>query len=197
MQATGALVLVSAVIDPDSGQAHRQLLETPQAVGVLTACMASTGSEMVYNLLLKATYALSHLNIHVPPFRPRPVDLVAACCPQGRDAVVLWNEDQVADWVRAQRFAMYEQNFRDGWVDGDLLLQLDDECLAGMGIAQRTHRLHILREIGRLHESVSMEAAAATPGHDVFISYRRSNGSWLAQLIKVHLLLQGYTVVLQ
>lgn len=155
-----------------------------------------------------AMSVLPDMHNHIPPFRRRRVGFCLNSTvepnvsqPSG------WTEDQVTEWVKAQRFGQYTTQFRDAWVDGDMLLKLDDQCLLDMGIAHRVHRLYVLREIQQLREaachspprprpvhSVSRQhsdfnsdaAGAIVGGHfDCFISYRRAGGSWLAQLIKV------------
>lgn len=79
-------------------------------------------------------------------------------------------------------------------VDQDTLRCLTDEQLSkDCGIENSIHRLKIL-------ESIKAKSVASNPDEvaikdlDVFISYRRSNGSQLASLLKVHLQLRGFSV---
>ncbi|XP_032513841.2 NAD(+) hydrolase sarm1 isoform X6 [Danaus plexippus] len=69
--------------------------------------------------------------------------------------------------------------------------QLENECRIGNSI----HRLRILNAI-RAYESTlpSKGEENMEKNLDVFVSYRRSNGSQLASLLKVHLQLRGFTV---
>lgn len=181
--------------------------------------------------------------------------------------VPLWTVEDVREWVKQIGFNEYEQNFSESRVDGDLLLQLNDENIRedigiGNGIRRRRFRRElenlkkmadysskdvaslntILQNIGpefsiytytmlnagvdkeslknitesqlvnecgitnsihrqRILNSLRCESTLALEMEtsaektlDVFVSYRRSNGSQLASLLKVHLQLRGFTV---
>lgn len=183
--------------------------------------------------------------------------------------VPLWTVEDVREWVKQIGFSQYCQEFTNGRVDGDLLLQLT-ECMLkdDIGIKNGILRKRFLRELnqlkrmadytscdstnlnqilhslgpefcqytyGMLHSGVQrdtlkylteeqlaidcgmdnsihrLRVAQAIRGFaqqsengeeedvcnkslDVFISYRRSNGSQLASLLKVHLQLKGFSV---
>lgn len=69
--------------------------------------------------------------------------------------------------------------------------QLMNEC----GITNSIHRLKIIEGIRALENNIScMNEDNHNKSLDVFISYRRSNGSQLASLLKVHLHLRGFSV---
>ncbi|XP_030385508.1 sterile alpha and TIR motif-containing protein 1 isoform X3 [Scaptodrosophila lebanonensis] len=71
----------------------------------------------------------------------------------------------------------------------------EDMLLSDCGIKNSIHRLRILNAVKNLENSLpssSEENMAKTL--DVFVSYRRSNGSQLASLLKVHLQLRGFSV---
>ncbi|CAD7083016.1 unnamed protein product [Hermetia illucens] len=182
--------------------------------------------------------------------------------------VPLWSVEDVQEWVKQIGFGEYEQNFYESRVDGDLLLQLnednlrddigisngirrrrfmrelqnlkrmadysskdvanlnsflqniaaeyctytysmlnagvdrdslrhlnEDHLIAECGITNAIHRQRILNSIKNLESTLpssSEENMAKTL--DVFVSYRRSNGSQLASLLKVHLQLRGFSV---
>lgn len=182
--------------------------------------------------------------------------------------VPLWSVEDVREWVKQIGFAQYERDFFDSRVDGDLLLQLNDENLrddigivngicrrrfrreleslkkmadysskdianisnflqsigpefsiytyamlnAGVdreslkhltddqlvmecGISNSIHRFRILNTIRSTDTSTtSMSDDNMEKTLDVFVSYRRSNGSQLASLLKVHLQLRGFSV---
>lgn len=69
--------------------------------------------------------------------------------------------------------------------------QLKDECF----IHNSIHRFRIMEGIRQLESGMD---STSDPGMDkpldVFVSYRRSNGSQLASLLKVHLQLRGFSV---
>ncbi|CAL4079217.1 unnamed protein product [Meganyctiphanes norvegica] len=66
--------------------------------------------------------------------------------------------------------------------------QLRDEC----GIANSIHRQRIRELI--MNDAGQLPDNSIDKNLDVFISYRRSNGSQLASLLKVHLQLKGFSV---
>ncbi|XP_062127931.1 NAD(+) hydrolase sarm1 isoform X3 [Drosophila sulfurigaster albostrigata] len=71
----------------------------------------------------------------------------------------------------------------------------EDMLMTECGIKNAIHRLRILNSVKNLENSLpssSEENMAKTL--DVFVSYRRSNGSQLASLLKVHLQLRGFSV---
>ncbi|XP_070141697.1 NAD(+) hydrolase sarm1 isoform X5 [Drosophila kikkawai] len=71
----------------------------------------------------------------------------------------------------------------------------EDMLMTECGIHNSIHRLRILNAVKNLENSLpssSEENMAKTL--DVFVSYRRSNGSQLASLLKVHLQLRGFSV---
>ncbi|GAB0093847.1 Sterile alpha and TIR motif-containing protein 1 [Sergentomyia squamirostris] len=190
--------------------------------------------------------------------------------------VPLWTTEDVREWVKQIGFADYEKNFYESRVDGDLLLQLneenlredigivngiqrkrfmremqnlkkmadysskdaaninsflqsigmeysiytytmlnagvdkdslrnlnDDQLITECGITNSIHRLRILNSIKSQFPIISagMESSLCLSSEenpdktlDVFVSYRRSNGSQLASLLKVHLQLRGFSV---
>ncbi|XP_076364418.1 NAD(+) hydrolase SARM1-like isoform X2 [Tachypleus tridentatus] len=82
-------------------------------------------------------------------------------------------------------------------VDKDTLLLLSEEQMAKeCGVDNSIHRIRICQAIRGLAQSRtgSEEDITNSKSLDVFISYRRSNGSQLASLLKVHLQLRGFSV---
>ncbi|XP_028967896.1 sterile alpha and TIR motif-containing protein 1 [Galendromus occidentalis] len=182
--------------------------------------------------------------------------------------VPLWTEDDVAQWVKQIGFGACADEFLNTKVDGDLLLQIDEEMLEkDIGIGKQLLRKRFLRELKKLKQMADYSSVDATnvtqilqrcdpeftqyaymflrSGIDIhslpkiteaqlrdecdvrnsvhrnkiysylqeklcvlnevestkkpidaFISYRRSNGSQLASLLKVHLQIKGFTVFL-
>ncbi|XP_063704161.1 NAD(+) hydrolase sarm1 isoform X3 [Culicoides brevitarsis] len=69
--------------------------------------------------------------------------------------------------------------------------QLEYEC----GIKNSIHRARIINSLKSLETKLSMTPEdVESKCLDVFVSYRRSNGSQLASLLKVHLQLRGFSV---
>ena len=90
-------------------------------------------------------------------------------------------------------------------IDRDTLLRINEEqLLSECGITNKIHRLRILQGIkiergealGNGLDSTELECNTLEKNLDVFISYRRSNGSQLASLLKVHLEIRNLSVFL-
>ncbi|KAF0306819.1 Sterile alpha and TIR motif-containing protein 1 [Amphibalanus amphitrite] len=91
-------------------------------------------------------------------------------------------------------FSIYTYPMLTSGVDKDCLRYLTDEQLqTECDISNSIHRL-------RIHEAIKHESTPPEVSEDMdktldcFISYRRSNGSQLASLLKVHLELRGFSV---
>ncbi|EEB10024.1 Sterile alpha and TIR motif-containing protein, putative [Pediculus humanus corporis] len=93
-------------------------------------------------------------------------------------------------------FPIYTYSMLNAGVDRDSLRNLKEEQLTQeCGIANSIHRLRILDTIKVLEDNiVNSSEENLDKSLDVFVSYRRSNGSQLASLLKVHLELRGFTV---
>lgn len=95
-----------------------------------------------------------------------------------------------------QEFTIYTYAMLNAGVDKESLKNLtDDQLVMECGIKNSIHRARILNTIKCIETSL----AACTEDNmdktlDVFVSYRRSNGSQLASLLKVHLQLRGFSV---
>ncbi|CAK1545328.1 unnamed protein product [Leptosia nina] len=93
-------------------------------------------------------------------------------------------------------YTIYTYSMLNAGVDKESIFGLSDEQLENeCYIKNSIHRLRILNAI-RDYESrlPSIEEDNMVKNLDVFISYRRSNGSQLASLLKVHLNLRGFTI---
>ncbi|XP_040569570.1 NAD(+) hydrolase sarm1 [Lepeophtheirus salmonis] len=96
-------------------------------------------------------------------------------------------------------YCVYTYEMLNAGIDRDVLLTINDEqLLIECGIRNRIHRLRIQQgvKIERGDFSISGDDAKLDKTLDVFISYRRSNGSQLASLLKVHLEIRNYSVFL-
>lgn len=94
-------------------------------------------------------------------------------------------------------FSIYTYSMLNAGVDKDSIKNLtEDQLLAECGIVNSIHRLRILDAIKNVQPNQFdlCENESSDKSLDVFVSYRRSNGSQLASLLKVHLQLRGFSV---
>ncbi|XP_076367405.1 NAD(+) hydrolase sarm1-like isoform X2 [Tachypleus tridentatus] len=94
-------------------------------------------------------------------------------------------------------FSQYTYPMLQCGVDKGTLLLLSEEQLAKeCGVDNSIHRIRISQAVRGLVQSrtSSEEDITSNKSLDVFISYRRSNGSQLASLLKVHLQLRSFSV---
>ncbi|KAA8594246.1 hypothetical protein FQN60_005080, partial [Etheostoma spectabile] len=103
--------------------------------------------------------------------------------------------NNMADWLVEvdPRFRQYTYGLVQSGVDSNNVqsltdLQLQNDCHIDNGV----HRAKILSANHRALKPCHTDAQPAGP--DVFISYRRTTGSQLASLLKVHLQVRGYSV---
>jgi len=88
-------------------------------------------------------------------------------------------------------YSVYTYEMLNAGIDRDTLMSINEEqLLQECGIKNKVHRIKIGRgvkvERGEF-SSITDEGSYIDKTQDVFISYRRSNGSQLASLLKVHL----------
>ncbi|XP_035198740.1 LOW QUALITY PROTEIN: NAD(+) hydrolase SARM1 [Oxyura jamaicensis] len=106
------------------------------------------------------------------------------------------DRSNLSDWLGGidPRFRQYTYNLLTCGINRSFLhrvteQQLQDDCHIATGF----HRVRILSAAREtLHSPITLQTAS--DGTDVFISYRRSTGSQLASLLKVHLQLHGFSV---
>lgn len=96
-------------------------------------------------------------------------------------------------------YSLYTYRMLHSGLDKEMLHYLTDEQLVKeCSIDNSIHRLRIMEAIrlaGSTGCSEEQDLKAVTNKNlDVFVSYRRSNGSQLASLLKVHLQLRGFSV---
>ncbi|XP_055631025.1 NAD(+) hydrolase sarm1 isoform X2 [Toxorhynchites rutilus septentrionalis] len=96
----------------------------------------------------------------------------------------------------APEYTIYTYSMLNAGVDLESLRSLDDDQLvAECNIRNSIHRARILNAIKSNETISSLTSEKSTEKNlDVFVSYRRSNGSQLASLLKVHLELRGFSV---
>lgn len=103
--------------------------------------------------------------------------------------------NNLADWLADvdPRFRQYTYGLVQSGVDRKNMVHLTDEqLLDDCSVENGVHRAKILAALRRPHMPCLTDAQPSGP--DVFISYRRTTGSQLASLLKVHLQLRGYSV---
>ncbi|XP_065588258.1 NAD(+) hydrolase SARM1 [Cyrtonyx montezumae] len=106
------------------------------------------------------------------------------------------DRSNLADWLGSidPMFRQYTYNLLTCGINRNILhrvteQQLQEDCHIGTGF----HRVRILSAAREtLHSPITLQTTS--DGTDVFISYRRSSGSQLASLLKVHLQLHGFSV---
>lgn len=96
-----------------------------------------------------------------------------------------------------KEYSVYTYDMLNAGIDRETLLEINDEqLLVECGITNKIHRLKIQHEVKRQRGDFSYSEESLDKNLDVFISYRRSNGSQLASLLKVHLELRDLRVFL-
>ncbi|XP_046892118.1 NAD(+) hydrolase SARM1 isoform X1 [Hypomesus transpacificus] len=103
--------------------------------------------------------------------------------------------NNMADWLAEvdPRFRQYTYGLVQSGVDRNSLLHLTDQQLSSdCHIENGVHRARILATMHQPFKPCLTDAQP--PGPDVFISYRRTTGSQLASLLKVHLQVRGFSV---
>ncbi|XP_022668130.1 uncharacterized protein LOC111253252 isoform X3 [Varroa destructor] len=106
------------------------------------------------------------------------------------------NVAQVLSNIDAE-FTQYTYGFLRSGVDKSALSRLTEEQLQKeCGIDNSVHRKKILSYLAKVYPCPSEVESSEDSKKciDAFISYRRSTGSQLASLLKVHLQLKGFTV---
>ncbi|XP_041977873.1 NAD(+) hydrolase sarm1 isoform X2 [Aricia agestis] len=93
-------------------------------------------------------------------------------------------------------YTIYTYSMLNAGVDKESIRRLSDEQLENeCRIVNSIHRLRILDAIQAYETTIRSKGEENMEKNlDVFVSYRRSNGSQLASLLKVHLQLRGFTV---
>ncbi|XP_031338896.1 sterile alpha and TIR motif-containing protein 1 isoform X2 [Photinus pyralis] len=96
-----------------------------------------------------------------------------------------------------QEFSIYTYGMLNAGIETKESLRnlSEDQLLRECSIVNSIHRLRIMEAIRALENGLSyLNDDSMDKSLDVFVSYRRSNGSQLASLLKVHLQLRGFSV---
>ncbi|KAG5877943.1 hypothetical protein JTB14_005140 [Gonioctena quinquepunctata] len=100
--------------------------------------------------------------------------------------------------ILGPEFSIYTYSFLNAGVEKkDYLRNIsEDQLLNECGIKNSIHRYRIMDGIRQLENGLvnGLNEENNDKSLDVFVSYRRSNGSQLASLLKVHLQLRGFSV---
>lgn len=111
----------------------------------------------------------------------------------------------IGKWLTGvcKNLAVYKVDFIRNGISRSLLPHLTDDLLQELGISQSVDRLKLLLAVKAVSQSTATDdmpdcqpLLTQKQRYDVFISYRRANGSQLASLLKVHLQLRGISVFL-
>ena len=108
---------------------------------------------------------------------------------------------RISQWLTAvsRDFNKYKPTFVRHSVNPSLMPHLTESNLQELGVHNSVDRLRILLaargdSCSEEHPDGSAGTSSVATRYDVFVSYRRSNGSQLASLLKVHLELKGLRV---
>lgn len=117
--------------------------------------------------------------------------------------------EHICQWLVSvgPELAVYKPLFMTNGVTRKLMQHINQDILLELGIQNPIHRLKIVSAIdelmvasGRDTPDLDFTLRSVHPAlrrkYDVFLSYRRSSGSQLASLLKVHLQLRGLNVFL-
>ncbi|KTF93461.1 hypothetical protein cypCar_00021228 [Cyprinus carpio] len=103
--------------------------------------------------------------------------------------------NNLADWLADidPRFRQYTYSLVQSGVDRNNIINItEQQLLSDCNIENGIHRAKILSSVRRPAKPCLTDSQPVGP--DVFISYRRTTGSQLASLLKVHLQLRGFSV---
>uniref|UniRef100_A0A672QUK5 NAD(+) hydrolase SARM1 n=1 Tax=Sinocyclocheilus grahami TaxID=75366 RepID=A0A672QUK5_SINGR len=103
--------------------------------------------------------------------------------------------NNLADWLADidPRFRQYTYGLVQSGVDRNNIIHItEQQLLSDCHVENGIHRAKILSSARRPAKPCLTDSQPAGP--DVFISYRRTTGSQLASLLKVHLQLRGFSV---
>ncbi|XP_068150973.1 uncharacterized protein [Drosophila tropicalis] len=113
-------------------------------------------------------------------FKATPDSLFNLCAAvvdaQGRTEVFKWSIEDVADWLRNFGYPEYEQTFKENYIDGHKLLNLDAIALVALNIKDFEHIRHLGRGIRALYRK-ELQTATETKHHsEVYKTFRSRTG---------------------
>ena len=95
-----------------------------------------------------AVFIMRKLHLAIPQYRSS--HLSDPSSEINKIPVVNWSVEQVCDWVTSKSFKAYRAVFRDGLVNGQMLLTITPEILATNGI----HNMYICSALRALRQLV-------------------------------------------
>ncbi|KAH8319167.1 hypothetical protein KR067_011655 [Drosophila pandora] len=120
-------------------------------------------------------------DLEVPlPFKASPDSLFNLCAAvvdsQARSEVFKWSINDVADWLRNFGYPEYEQTFRENYIDGHKLLNLDAVSLVGLNVRNFEHIRHLGRGIRALYRKELQTATETKQQSEVYKTFRARTG---------------------
>ena len=158
---------VAAMISPDSHPtvqlcalhwigksfhiSRNQALFSSSSMLQLFRNVAASPDPFVY---MAAIYLMRCIQAPLSTFRPFIAEVA-----QGKSQIPVpqWTVEMVCNWVSTKSFRCYRQLFRDGFVNGRMLLAITNEVLIEKCVSDVWHRQSILFAIDDLRESVALK----------------------------------------
>ncbi|EDW63545.1 uncharacterized protein Dvir_GJ15442 [Drosophila virilis] len=113
-------------------------------------------------------------------FRATPDSLFNLCAAavdaQARTEVFKWSINDVAEWLREFGYPEYEETFRQNYIDGHKLLNLDAIALVALNIRDFEHIRHLGRGIRALYRKELQTATQTKHQSEVYKSFRFRTG---------------------
>ncbi|XP_017850305.1 uncharacterized protein LOC108605187 [Drosophila busckii] len=113
-------------------------------------------------------------------FKATPDSLFNLCTAvvdaQTRNEVFKWDINDVASWLRDFGYPEYEQTFKENYIDGHKLLNLDAIGLVALNIRDFEHIRHLGRGIRALYRKELQMATETKQQSEVYKSFRARTG---------------------
>ncbi|TDG47215.1 hypothetical protein AWZ03_006346 [Drosophila navojoa] len=113
-------------------------------------------------------------------FRATPDSLFSLCAAvvdaQARTEVFKWSINDVAQWLRDFGYPEYEETFRENYIDGHKLLNLDAIALVALNIRDFEHIRHLGRGIRALYRKELQTATETKKQSEVYKAFRSRTG---------------------
>ncbi|KAH8237825.1 hypothetical protein KR032_002926 [Drosophila birchii] len=114
------------------------------------------------------------------PFKASPDSLFNLCAAvvdsQARTEVFKWSINDVTDWLRNFGYPEYEETFRENYIDGHKLLNLDAVSLVALNVKNFEHIRHLGRGIRALYRKELQTATETKQQSEVYKTFRARTG---------------------
>ena len=146
---------LSASLGPAFKAMNAPVANTPTVVAALRLA-ASSADAFIYSA---AAFVLREIEQPVPIYRQTRAGGGAG--PDGSAAALSaanapsWTTEQVGLWLSRREFKAFRAAFKDGFVNGRMLLRLSDAHLEDLGVTRPVHRLAVLDAIDDLRTAVA------------------------------------------